>query len=91
MPLAVLEALLVQCNVCASVCTFVQAKKVKTGGFSMRACKEENGSLLKRFSHSWGYVNILRAPGAPTWHVHKPTGGQGWMQRVVVAGFLAEH
>lgn len=57
----------------------------------MRACKEENGSLLKRFSHSWGYVNILRAPGAPTWHVHKPTGGQGWMQRVVVAGFLAEH
>lgn len=43
----------------------------------MRACKEEAGSPVEGFSRSWGYVDMPGAPGAPTWHVHKPTGAQG--------------
>lgn len=67
MPLAVLEALPVQCNVCASAWMFVQAKGVEEGGFSTRAGKEEDGSLLEGFSHSWGLGDVPGAPGAPSW------------------------
>lgn len=72
MPLAVLETLPVQCN----VCTFVQGQRVEEGGFSMRARKEEDGSLLEGFSHSWGLVDVPGAPDAYSWHVHKLSGGQ---------------
>ena len=73
------------------MCVFVQAKRVEEGGFSMRACKEEDGSRLEGFIHSWGLVHMPGAPDAPSWHVHKSPGGQKRMRRVVAVGFFAEH
>lgn len=49
---------------------------MEEGVFSMRACKEEDGSLLEGFSHSWGLVDMPGAPDAYSWHVHKLSGGQ---------------
>lgn len=64
-------------RVCASACTFVQAKGVEEGGFSMRACEEEDGSRREGFSRSQGLVDVPGAPDAPSWPIHKSAGGQG--------------
>lgn len=84
MSLAVLETLPVQCNMCVS--PYVCAGKVEERGFSLRAYKEEDRSLLEGFSHSWGLVDVPGAPDAPSWHVHKSAGVRGkcrgWLYRV---------